>query len=540
MPTPAAQPDPRLSRLSLIVAVAAVAAVILAGYLHTLGFPFHFDDLLWLRDNPALRAPLDAEAVWRFRPGRSVPMLTFAAQVAWFGASLQGLRAANLLIHGLAALLAGWIVAEVVRRTAVRKGAGGASPESIGLIAALLFAAHPLGTQAVTYLVQRIASVCALFELGAVAAFLLARRGAGERWWWVSWSCGLLAALSKEMSVALPVLLLVVEWILRAGKPSGRAPLLRLAPFLLIAWIVPVLAATPFGPEAYAAHGLRETPFIGRLEYFLTQLTVVPRYLGLMLWPANQQLDPFVPLQRGFSPPVVAGALLLAALAALALACRRRAPVVALGLGWFLVSVAPESSLIPIRNLMVEHRAYLPLAGIVWIAAAGFAALASRGRGWLVAPLAVVIALTTVTHVRNRVWASDLALWSDNARKSPGSPTAQVNFGLALQEAGRLDEAEAAFRAALRTDPDMVLALSNLGMLYGSQRRLGEARAALERAERLDPRQPDALNNLGMLDWIQGDTAGAARRFERAIAADPASPWARNNLARMRGGGRAP
>ncbi|MEO5617683.1 MAG: tetratricopeptide repeat protein [Candidatus Eisenbacteria bacterium] len=518
------------------VAAAAVAAVVLAGYLHTLHYPFQFDDFYSIRDNPVLRPPLDAGEIWRFRPGRSIPMFSFAAQVAWFGPSVAALRAVNLLLHALAALLVGWVAAELCRRARDRRPCVTPAPEAVGLIAALLFAAHPLATQSVTYVVQRITTLGALFELMAVAAFLRARRGDGEGWWWASWSSTLLAALTKEMAVALPALLILVEWVLRQAGAKGRSQALRFLPYFAIVPLVAALAAEPFGPEARRAEGLRDTPFVSRGDYARAQLTVIPRYLSLAVWPANQQLDPHVVPRPRVDAAVLGGALVIVVMAGLAWWSRRRAPVAAIGLGWFLIAVAPESSVIPIRNFMMEHRAYVPLAGLAWAAAAACGWLVAHQRVWILVPLAAILALTTVTHFRNRAWRSEGALWADNARKSPLSPTAQTNLGLALQDEGRPAEAEAAFRAALLADPGMVLALSNLGRLYGQQRRLDEARKVLEQAEGLEPGHPDVLNNLGTLYWMQGDTARAAARFQRAIAADPGSPWPANNLTRMRAG----
>src|SRR5262249_14508569 len=159
-------------------------------------------------------------------------------------------------------------------------------------------------------------------------------------------------------------------------------------------------------------------------------------------------VDPAPRLHPTPDAAVLAGAALLAALTATAVALRRRAPLLLPAWGWFLVTVAPESSLIPIRDLMMEQRAYLPLAGLCWTAAGAFAPLPARAPRAATA-LALVGALTTVTHARNRVWRDELALWSDSVAKSPGSARAQNNLGLALEAAGRLPEAERAFRAAI-------------------------------------------------------------------------------------------
>jgi len=536
-----------MPRRAWAIAALGAALVVAAGYLQTLHYPFHFDDFDWIRDNPALRPPLDLAAIWDFRPSRFVADFTFALNWITTGSSPASFRATNLLIHWLAALLVGWIAAELARAVRGENAPGAARaprapralPETTGVFAALIFAAHPLATQSVTYLTQRITSLAALLVLASVAAFLRARRTGGNAAWAGSWALAVAAALTKEMAVALPFAIVGLEAWLRAVRAPGRAGALRLAPFFLILPLVVWTARHPLGPGQRVAGGLRETADIGRVEYFLTQMTVIPRYLGLAIWPAGQCLDPVPPLHSAPDAAVLGGAALLVALTVVAVALRARAPLALAGWGWFLVTVAPESSLIPIRDLMMEQRVYLPLAGLCWAAAAGLAALTARSAR-VAAVAALVVTLTTVTHARNRVWRDELSLWSDSVAKSPGSARARNNLGLALEAEGRVAEAERAYRAAVAVEPAHVFARVNLGRLYGRSRRTEEALRVLGEADSLSPGDPLVLNNLGTAWWSKGDTAHAAALYLRALDADPASPYASANLARMRRGLPAP
>jgi tetratricopeptide (TPR) repeat protein len=541
-----APPDDRLTRWQVALGASLAALVVAAGYFHTLHYPFHFDDFDWIRDNPALRPPLDLAAIWDFRPSRFVADLTFAFNRITSGGSPASFRATNLLIHWFSSLLVGWIAMELARAVrgggapdAARAPRAAAAPVPIGVFAALIFAAHPLATQSVTYLTQRITSLAALLVLASVACFMRARRTGGNAAWAASWALALAAALTKEMAVALPFAIVGLEAWLRAVRAPGRAGGLRLAPFFLILPLVVWTARHPLGPERLVAGGLRETADIGRVEYFLTQMTVIPRYLGLAIWPAGQCLDPAPPLHSTPDATVLGGAALLVALTIAALALRARAPVALAGWGWFLVTVAPESSLIPIRDLMMEQRAYLPLAGLCWVAAAGLAAVSARAVR-VAAAAALVGTLTAATHVRNRVWRDELSLWSDTVAKAPGGARAQNNLGLALEAEGRDADAERAYRAAIAAEPAHVFARVNLGRLYGRSRRLDEALRVLGEADSLSPGDPRVLNNLGTAWWSKGDTARAAALYEHALDADPAAPYPAANLARMRRGLPAP
>jgi tetratricopeptide (TPR) repeat protein len=546
----------------LWITLAAVAAVILAGYGHTLGYAFQFDDLHTIRDNPLLDRPWDWSALWHHRPSRFVLSLSLAWNVLVAGRAPADLRAVNLAIQGANALLVGWIGATLQRRLAPGTGRDGAAAAraavAAGAVAALLFAAHPLATEAVTYLYQRATSLAALWMLASVALYLEARAGRGTGFWVASWIAALLAALTKEMSVALPLAIACIEWRLRRREyhaPHATAP--RLAwflPYLLVPALVAVVAQLPSGEEGAPPPGLRQTDRIGRLAYLCTQMTVIPRYLALVVWPRGQTLDWDVRLRAAPDATVLGGGALLAALTAAAWSLRRARPLVWLGWLWFAVVLLPESSVFPIADLMFEHRVYLPLAGLAW-AAGSLAApwLAADRRRWLAVVLAIA-ALTAVTHERNRVWSDPLTLWSDVTAKAPFKARGFNNLGLAHEERGETDAAIDAYRHAVALDPDHLETLLNLARLEAERGDLAAALRRLQHAEALVPGAPDIQNDLATTWWALGDTARAAacylRALElcrqasevspRALEIAPVARRAAGNLARLRAGGRVP
>lgn len=564
------------------LAVLVVALVIGAAYLHTISYPFQFDDFSSIRNNHSLDDPLDLGRVWRFRPSRFLVHESLALNVALTGRSTGGMRAINLLIHLAVSLLVGWIARELVFQLA-RGGRRGAAPspgrgasdragcartrsiaDQAGLWAALLFAAHPLATQAVTYLIQRTTSLAALFELGAVALYLAARRAgeppeAGDRpagartgnraprrsdfrgaaLWAGSWLMALLAALTKEMAVALPFVILLLEMTLRARRGRG-ASWRWLWPYLAVLPVVAVTASLYSAELGRAPAGLRETAGIGRISYLLTQLTVIPRYARLAFWPAGQNLDPDIPVRTGLEPVVLLGAVAILAVCVGAWAIRRSQPLLALGWGWFLITLAPESSLIPIRDVMAEHRAYLPLVGLAMGMGALLAGFSAGRPRRLVVPALLVAVLMTATWHRNRVWRDDVSLWADVTAGSPGKPRGFNNLGLALMARGDAPAAEAAYRRAIALDSTYVYAQVNLGQLFGLQGRYVEALDVLKKAAALEPENPALLNNLGNACWALGDTTAAAAAFQRALDAAPQARTPAGNLDRLRSSHAAP
>jgi hypothetical protein len=114
---------------------------------------------------------------------------------------------------------------------------------------------------------------------------------------------------------------------------------------------------------------------------------------------------------------------------------------VTLGWFWFLVTLMPESSVFPIRDVMVEHRAYLPIAGLCWCAAVPLAGWIARGTPGLLAVTLLIVALTAASHMRNLVWRDEVSLWSDVTRKSPHLPRGFNDLGMALEAENRLPAA---------------------------------------------------------------------------------------------------
>jgi hypothetical protein len=508
---PAAPPIARWAPLLVVL-------VVVAGYAHTLGYPYHFDDYSNIRDLSALGPPPDVGAIWRFRPSRFVLYLSLAINALVTGRTPAGLRAGNLLIHVGAAWLVGALATRLTRALAPHEAGRDLEKRArvIGAIAALIFAAHPLATQAVTYLIQRTASLAALLELGSVVLWLRARDRGGRLIWASSLACAVLAAFTKEMSVALPLLIAMLEVMLPAPRlPSGKrgsealSRLARVAPYFIV-WVLLLAAMSlPTAHRLSGVAGFRETPDIPRLTYFMTQLTILPRYVMLFLVPRGQALDPAAPLHASADPAVILGGLILVVATAIAFVLRKRQPLVTVGWLWFLIAILPESSLFPIRDVMVEHRMYLPLAGLAIVMADVIVnAFPRRPAAWLV-PAAIIGALTALTFARNRVWRDEMSLWSDVIAKAPANTRGYDNRGLAYEAEGKSAEAEADYRRAITLDSTDVYSLSNLGKLYGQQGRLREGLPVLLQAVRIDPNFAPARANLGMTWMALGDTARA-------------------------------
>jgi hypothetical protein len=310
----------------------------------------------------------------------------------------------------------------------------------LAVTAALLFACHPIQTQSVTYIIQRVAAMATLFYVWSVVFYVSARNqltlagGRGARTMlFVAAVLAVCAVLSKENAVTLPLTLVLAEWVFYAARRSWRAYL----PFALTCLVVVAIPIawkiatwTPMDPEAEAVpfvqqmlRGLLqqgETPIqrIGPLDYFLTQCTVLPRYLKLLILPTGLNVDHDIPMVDSITPAVAAGFVMMTGLAAFGFSAVRRWPLVGFGILWFFVTMSVESSVLPIIDVMMEHRIYLAMPGIVLVAATGFVWLFDRQRQVAaIVGVILLLLLPSLTFARNQVWGSAMSARRTGPRK---------------------------------------------------------------------------------------------------------------------------
>jgi hypothetical protein len=303
---------------------------------------------------------------------------------------------------------------------------------------------------------------------------------------------GACALLSKENAVSLPLALLLTELVVIGGRPRARmlavgavvclALVLIPLTWKVATWRPPTPEEAPTSWPTYVWTAVldqgTETAEVTPLTYLLTQFTVVPAYLRLAVLPVGLNVDHDVPLAAGVTPPVLAGLALLMTLFALGLVAARRAPLVGFGILWIFIALSVESSVLPISDVMMEHRVYLAMPGVGILAGAALAWLRARRPRMAMATMALLAAvLVPLTFARNLVWQSPVSLWLDAAEKSPGKARVLVNYGVALHGAGRLDAAARQYCRAIALDPSLTLAEENLELALDQQGKLADIAA---------------------------------------------------------------
>ncbi|MBL9133252.1 MAG: tetratricopeptide repeat protein [Verrucomicrobiaceae bacterium] len=524
-------------------ALAALLLTILCAvlYLRTTDYPMVFDDNMYLTDSPIFRDasnfsyPLHFTEFMR-RPEqmgadpdyainfvlRPVAYGTFYLNYMFDGFQPRWFRVVNILLHTGNALLL-YALVHLLLRNAAGRAVPALSRQFIALTAAALFAAHPMAVESVTYIVQRFTSQAAFFYLLALVLYFVSVTAARHRGLLrvAAVVVTLLGMLTKECTVTLPLMALLLDRLV-LGTPVRKAAW-RALPLLLCLPVIPALVLLSSATlnegtlSLDAARNIvnsRDEP-LAHWSYLMTQITVVAAYLRLLAWPSGLNLDPEWPVYHtlGAWPVLTALGALLAFVAIITWLRRRagddaRMRAAFAFMLWFFATILVSSGLVPLPDMMAEHRAYLPSAGI-FVLAAILLDLALRSlpkpklAAWAptAAAMVITLALATATWARNDVWSSTYSLWKDTAEKSPGKFRVWSNLGAAAAEVGRDQEALECFQKSLQIEPRFQNGMFNLANSLLRLGRVQESVTTMERMMKLNEmadRNPMALYQLGV------------------------------------------
>jgi tetratricopeptide (TPR) repeat protein len=468
-------------------------AAALAAFGASLGSGFHFDDYAIFTE-PVLGSPNGWFEVWTPRQTRPLTYLTFWLNRQIGGGDPLGYHLFNLALH-LGAVVLAW---ECLRRLL---------PERVALLAAALFAIHPIQAEAVNYVWARSILLAGLLSLAALWNWLERRR-----WIAVLWFS--LALLAKEEVVAFPLLL---AWLERRGAtpkahdrwaPIGAMLALSLAAGVRVIWATLVTPGTPAGLQAG----------ISPLKYLLVQGYVMLHYVQLIVLPYGFTVDPDIWNVAWLSIAswaVLGGGVLLAL---------RRTPEIATWLVAGFILLLPSSSIFPAADLAADRRLYLPMFAFG-------AAIALALRRFRPEPVLAILGviLLGISVQRTIVWRSDESLWREAVHRAPDKVRPKIQLARALPAAKALEILSQA-RLAAPHDPTIA---AETGKVLLSE---GQPDAALEefgRALALDPTNAQYMNNRGVALQAMGQTEAARADFTRALAFNPNLAEARENLAKL-------
>ena len=546
-----------------------IAVLGLLVYSNTFNASFHFDDDTFIVQNPLIKDIgyfLDVEKterkaeewmlpkdVRRYFRTRYMGFLSLWANYRLHGLDVRGYHVVNLALHIINAVLVYLLVALTLRTPLLRSSGLSAHSNSVALFSGLFFVAHPLQTEAVTYILSRFVLLVAMFYLLTLVLYIKARQSIsaeeqhgkksmkGLLLYCASVLTCVLAMKTKENAFTLPVAIALYEFMFFSAPSRMRRRALYLVPFILTMFIIPIqyLEMNMGGGIGGALVEATKLEFsVPRADYLFTQFRVVVSYMGLLLFPLPQNFDhdPVV-YHAFFTPPVFLSFMFLCFVlfAGIYLYYRSRNTDQALrlsafGIFWFFLILSVESSVLPIGEIMVEYRVYLPAAGFLICAVVLVFSCTHRVKVIFPLLLALVLGLSAVAYVRNAVWKTDISLWEDVIRKSPGKARGHFNLGLNYRNAGHLEEAIEQFMLTVEYSPSYRDAYNELGVAYGKNGELVNSILVFEKAIDRWPDYIFAQYNLGKAYHESGKIDLAERQYRKTIELFPAHTKALGGL----------
>lgn len=542
-------------------------------YGNSLDVPYYLDDFRNILENRHLRltdlsfSTLRDAVLGGTLRSRPVANLSFALNYYFTGEDVGGYHLVNILIH----ILCGFFIYQLTLTTLSTPGLREkySSRWQIASFSAFLWLVHPLHTQTVTYIVQRMNGLAVMFYILSLWLYARARMadtGREKALYIGSLVAGLLAMGSKEIAATLPFFILLYEWFF--FQELDRQWLLRRL------WLITILLL--FAGLLYLIYSDNPLALLSRYEKrpftlgerLLTEPRVVMLYLSLLFfpYPGRLNLDHEVEISRSLLDPVSTlvsiGAILC--LIALAVVLAKRQRLLSFAVFWFFGNLVIESTFLNLE-LMFEHRTYLPSVFVIVALTAYVWRVIRPGRIAVGVLVGVLCVCAVWTVQRNSLWRDPVAFWEDSAAKSPGKARPFINLSTVYRQSGYLDKAVAAAKEAVRLDPRFVNGFVALGTAYLDKREFDlairafrealdrmpdyasvynslaraylakgmkrEAEAALRENLKLQPKSYEALVNLAAIKASRGQYREAIDDFRRALAIGGPNPDILFNLA---------
>jgi hypothetical protein len=539
-------------------------------YAHTLGQPFVFDDIVYIQENPLVwgnqifrnlfnqRTFAQLDEIYGILPDittnmmiRPVAYLTFSLNYYFDGVNPDGYRAVNILLHSFNAVLVFLLLSKLLRMSRQPVALDVFSLRFIPAVAAVLFLLHPIQSESVLYAIQRITVLASLFMLLTLHTFLCSADTENRKMKVTLRAASvfflLAGMLTKEILFVVPVLIVLMETaVLRTSLISS---IRRAGWHLLLMPVVPLLVMASSAAQSGSRLSVMSIFSVNNLkryspvEYAFTQFEVIISYIRLLLVPVYQNVDHDFHLHTSILNLHVllsAGAVL--ALCASAVVLFRnyrggaRTHLMSFGIAWFFIALSLTSSIVPLPDLMAEHRVYEASIGLFLGIACAADMLRERYttsfcRKCLVSSAVVLcLVLGGVTYARTLVWRSGFSLWQDSLKKSPENERAWHALGLEYLERKDYIKAEIFLKKAISLDPAYLKPYLTLGVVYSQQVMHNEEIDVYRLGLAQNPSSPELLENLGTAYAQNGQLAESVSVFEEALKVNPLSDYSRKTL----------
>ncbi|MBI1883295.1 MAG: tetratricopeptide repeat protein [Chlamydiae bacterium] len=520
-----------------------IVVVILIAYANSFQNHFVWDDDLLIVQNQYLQSPhhisnFFTENIFKGSDHESnfwrpLQLISFFMDQKIWGANAYGFHLTNLLLHILASLEVYLFIFLLFRR------------KGLALLTSLLWALHPIQTEAVTYISGRADPLAAYFILSSLCLYLYHRQRASLLAYLGSLISFVLALLSKEMALMLPVYLMLFETVLyQKGEKKFWNIFLRLLPFISIVSLYISLRLTVLNfsdSPLIQDNPFRLIPLPLRLLTFTKTLFGISfnsithhwetGYFWLLLFPFNLHMERSTAYAKSFFQWPYLSTLILFGIWIFALfRTSQKSKLQFFGLTLFLIALLPFSDLIPLNANMAEHWLYIPSIGIFLI----LSDLVFQG--FKKYPITVsclfipyLLYLGTTTYFRNQDWKDEMTIWQQTAELSQSSHI-HGNLAVAYGRQGNLQKAEKELKKAVALQFNYPEAHNNLGLLYIAKGNLTEALQEFSWAIQFNPTYSNAYKNLGDVYEAMNNLDEAKKMWKKALEINPMNEGAKEKL----------
>ena len=527
----------REKKYSLLLALIVISAAVFVSYSNSFNNSFQFDDVHFIQQNSWIKSfdSFKDISFWFDFDNRVPAQFTLAVNYAIGEYSVKGYHILNTLVHLLASIavyfLAGMILSSrSVKSAYVLKNSG-----AIRLFSALIFAVHPIQTESVTYIVQRMESMAALFYFTALVFYFMFRKEneLGKRivFGLVFLAVSVLACLTKQTSYTLPLSVLLLEvYFVRDNKGRMNKILVGVISSVLLLLTVVGLAADILPKDHMSA--------MSRSDYLITQFKVIPNYFRLLILPYGQNIDHDVTSAGSLAEfGALAGLVFITfMIAAVYFLYRKGHLILSYSIAWIFAVISLRSSVLPISDVMTERRLYAAVFGAGLFIPSALFYLKEKFRSsvspnTVIGALAVItVLLTSATVRRNKIWSNELSLWKDSVQKSPHKFRPNYNTAEAYKRSGDPDSALKYYFEAYKINSHSYGLCNNIANIFSGKKMWNEAESFYKKALALKPDYTKAILNLGHLYYLTARYDMAAGSYRKVLYYEPDNLQAKNNL----------
>jgi len=555
---------------------ATIFALSLCVYINSFFAPFTLDDFSSITNNYAIRNPLDFATIWNFYSNRFILYFTISLNYFFNSTDVFGYHVVNFVIHVFIVYL---ILNKILNLRYFTGKSAVAVKNIISLLASSIFVCHPVQVNAVTYIIQRTASLAATFYLMSVLFYIQYRTKDEVKYFLLVVLFTIMAMFTKENTITIPFMLAFIEFLffMKEYKITWQKRCLVL--FILFLTI-PIIPATNLFLGGYSQSDpnvtFKASTSMNRMHYFYTQMNVIIDYIKKILVPYNLNFD------YGNDYPIsttiwennsYVSLIILLIIGIFSLIVIKINKLMSFGIIWFFIGLSVESSFISIKDVYFEHRLYFPLAGFAYfLVSFGFIDMAKgikvceykehglngmEGnnnedsqfynfnkqilskylRLLLIVWCIMIIGYSCVTLYRNYIFSDSIRLWTDVVKKAPNSDRAHsvlaTNYLDAYEENKEkkeyLELAEKEFLKAISLNHRNSTAHCNLAKVYLLK---GQYEKCIEEANIANQisKSKYAYNNLGNAYLKLGKTEEALKAFLKGYELDPRSTFILKSL----------